>query len=292
MIHYKRVKNSMEEISIVRTNNLYVVYKNTASNQIPMQHYHDAYEIVFFINIDLEVFIKDTRYEIHNGDIIFINELDIHRFIYKETSTAYNRYLINFKKDYIFPILKAAGIECILDDLKESRYAHASTTLKERSELEFLFKSMLTAKNLYSGTLPNSFQEANLKSYLLLILIRIWHITKNNKKQNSMTKKGKLVKELIKFVDKNYMSEISLKMLEENFHLDRYHISHVFKDITDFSIIEYVQQRRVIEAQKMLKYSNKEIVDICFDCGFNNIQHFHRVFKKISGLTPNKYRKL
>jgi YesN/AraC family two-component response regulator len=81
-------------------------------------------------------------------------------------------------------------------------------------------------------------------------------------------------------------------LLEEKFYLNKFHISHVFKEITDFSVIEYVQQRRVIEAQKQLTYSQKKIIDICFDCGFNNIQHFHRVFKKITGVTPHKYRKL
>ena len=249
-------------------------------------------KLFFFIHIDLEVFIKDTRYEIHDGDIIFINEFDIHRFIYKNTSTAYNRYLINFKKDYIMPNLKAAGIECILNDLKDSRYTHAATTLKEKSELESLFKSMLIAKNSCSETLPKHVQDASLKSYLLLILIRIWQFIKDHKHQDSMSKKGKYVQEIIQFIDKNYMTAISLELLEEVFHMDRFHISHVFKDITDFSIIDYVQHRRVIEAQKMLRNSRSEIVDICFDCGFNSVQHFHRVFKKISGITPDKYRKL
>ncbi len=281
----------MENINIIRTNDLYAVYKNSASGQVPMQHYHDAYEIVFFISVDLEVFIKDTRYEIHDGDIIFINEFNIHRFIYKETSTSYNRYLINFKKDYLLPNLKATGIECILEDLKDSRSTHAATTLKEKSELEALFKAMIAAKNSCSETLPNHFKEAALKSYLMLILIHIWQLIKNYRTQNTMSKKGKFVQEIIQFIDKNYMTAISLELLEEKFHMDRFHISHVFKDITDFSIIEYVQQRRIIEAQKMLKDSKSEIVDICFDCGFNNIQHFYRVFKKISGITPDKYRK-
>lgn len=282
----------IDNITKANTDDFYAVFKNTAGGQIPIQHYHDSYEINFFINVSLEIFIKDARYEIHAGDVIFINEFDIHHFIYGSTSTFYNRYLINFKKDYILPNLKAAGIECVLDYLKDSKCTLATTNLKERNELEYLFKAIIHGNNSCPGTLSKNFKEATLKSYLVLILMRIWELIKNNKPKDIMNKKGKLIQDVIQFIDNNYMNEINLDLLEENFFLDKFHISHIFKEVTGFSIIEYVQQRRVIEAQKMLKNTSQDIIDICFDCGFNNIQHFYRVFKKISSITPDKYRKL
>lgn len=282
----------IENTNELNTDDFDALFKNTASDVISFQHYHDSYEIHFFINVNLEIFIKDTKYEVHDGDVIFINEFDIHRFIYNNTSTIYNRYLINFKKGYILPNLKAAGIECILDYLKDSKYTLAATTLKERTELESLFKAMIHANNSGSKTLSRNFKEATLKSYLLLILLRIWELVKNYEPKNSMNKKGRLVQGLIQFIDKNYMKAITLDLLEKKFFTDKFHISHTFKEITSFSIMEYVQQRRIIEAQRMLKNSTNEIIDICFDCGFNNIQHFYRVFKKISGITPDKYRNI
>lgn len=281
----------MKNIDIVKTNDLYTTYKSKTNRQIPMQHYHDSYEIVFFISGSLEVFIKDTRYEIHDGGIIFINEFDIHRFIYKDAPVSRNRYLLNFKKDYILPNLKAAGIDSILEDLKNSAYTLTTTTLKEKYELESLFKAIITMQASYSNSIPAPIQEAALKSCLMLILIKIWQLIKNRNPQDSINKKGKFVQEIIRFIDNNYMNPISLKLLEEEFHMNQFHIGHIFKEITDFSVIEYVQQRRIMESQKMLTETENEITGICFDCGFNTIQHFHRVFKKISGMTPDKYRK-
>jgi AraC-type DNA-binding domain-containing proteins len=283
-----------DNINLLRTDNFYAVYKNTANEFLSFQHYHNSYEIEFFlnINVNLEIFIRDMRYEIRSGDVIFINEFDIHHFIYNNNNTAYTRFVINFKKDYILPNLKAAGIEYILEYLNGSRYTHASTTLKERNELESLFKTMININDSNLGTLSKNFKEATLKSYLILILMRIWELIKNYKPQKSMSKKGKLAQDIIQYIDINYMSEVNLDLLEKAFFVDKYHLSHNFKEVTNFSIMEYVQHKRIIEAQKMLKYSEKEIIDICFDCGFNNIQHFHRVFKKISGMTPDKYRKL
>lgn len=48
--------------------------------------------------------------------------------------------------------------------------------------------------------------------------------------------------------------------------------------------MEYVQYRRVIEAQKLLKDTDNDIISVYYECGFNNVQHFYLVFKK--------YRKL
>ena len=53
-------------------------------------------------------------------------------------------------------------------------------------------------------------------------------------------------------------------------------------------IMEYVQHRRVIEAQKKLIETRNSIIDIYLDCGFSNAQHFHRIFKRLPGTTPSQ----
>jgi len=281
-----------ENMDLAKTHNFSAAYKTTASKLVTFQHYHDAYEIDFFINADLEIFIKDTKYKIHNGDIIFINEFDIHRFFYRDVTAEYNRYLINFKKEYILPNLEAAGIEHILDCLKDKKYTYAATTLKERIELESLFKSLINAYDSCSQTTSAKLSSAAVKSYLVLILIRIWEIISRYNPEINENKKSRLIQSIIQFIDTNYMTEITLDMLEERFYLSKFHISHIFKEVTGFSVLEYVQQRRIIEAQKMLMDPAHKIIDICFECGFKNIQNFYRVFKKISGITPDKYRKV
>ncbi|HHW49780.1 MAG TPA: helix-turn-helix transcriptional regulator [Clostridiaceae bacterium] len=87
------------------------------------------------------------------------------------------------------------------------------------------------------------------------------------------------------------MNPITLELLSKKFYLSKFYISRIFIEITGFSVFEYLQHRRIIEAQKMLKNSRKEIADICYDCGFNNIQYFYLVFKKMTRTAPYKYRK-
>jgi len=279
----------IEKADILRTDQFSITYKNTVN--IEFQHYHDSYEMCFFVSANMNIFLKNNKYEIHNGDLIFINEYDIHHFFGPNMNLPYSRYILNFKKNFIQPSLKAAGIEGILDQLRDFNYTHAATTLKERNELDVLFKSLLQSSSVNPDTLPANFKDAEIKAKLLQLLIRVWELLHKNKPEQKMSKKSIMVQKFIQFIDENYMNEISLDLLEAEFYTDKFHISHIFKETAGFTVMEYLQHRRVIEAQKMLKDTTNEITDISFDCGFNNIQHFYRVFKKISGVTPSNYRK-
>lgn len=272
------------------------VFSDSPSPKRPFQHYHDSCEICFYIKVNevkLENFIKDTKYEIHDGDIIFINQLDIHSSVYHNADATYQRYIINFTRQFIYNHLKSAGIEYILRELETSQY-HTGTSLKTRNKLEPLFKAIVLAQEQkISTTYTKQIKNATIESYLTLILIKVHSLITTFKPESRISKRDQLVRDMIQFIDYNYASDINLNLLSEEFYRDKYHLSHTFKEISGFSIMEYVQHRRIIEAQKMLrKDPDKKIIDTCFDCGFNNQQHFYRIFKKISGITPDKYRKL
>ena len=57
------------------------------------------------------------------------------------------------------------------------------------------------------------------------------------------------------------------------------------------SLVNYLQYKRILEAQKLLLNSDMPIIEIGMECGFTSVQHFYRVFKKITGLTPKEYKK-
>lgn len=280
-----------EKLEITRTEDFRISYSETKIDQtISVQHYHDSYEVAFFVKADLEIFIKDMKYTIQDGDLLFINQYDIHRIIYN-TTPQYSRYVINFKKKYILPLLKVLNIDNLLEWFVLKSYKKIHLNLKDMVELHSLFDSILKASNSDS-VLPSETNRAKIISNLLLVLIRINELLNIEKPLQELNSHDKLVKNIVEFIDANYMNDIDLSLLGNRFYTDKFYISHIFKQVTGFSVIEYVQYRRVIEAQKLLKDSNKDILDIYLDCGFNSVQHFYRVFKKISKISPHKYRKL
>jgi AraC-like DNA-binding protein len=243
------------------------------------QHFHDCCEVDYYLKADIKCFISDTHMEIHDGDILFIQAFDIHKFIYND-DVAYVRYNIHFKKSFIVDIINTLKLDNIDLLLCKSKSFKLTPTLQQRAEIENLLK--LYRKNIDSPALS--------KLYLITFLDMVNKIKELTMFTQQENHKDKVIKQVIELIDTNYMNPIYLQLLEQKLHLSKFYLSHIFKEVTHSTINQYIQLRRVIEAQKMLINTNKSIIDICYDCGFNNEQHFYRIFRKFSDLTPAKYR--
>lgn len=256
-------------------------------NGRPFEHYHGVYEIAFFIKAKVEIFVSDLKYEIRDGDVLFINAYDIHRVFY-HPDFHYIRYVIYFDKRWVRELLQAAGCPALLDDLERSPVKRFATDLKQRAWLTQLCGELLETWRL----LPPGRRTGHpgLKLNLTLLLVRIQEMKEAQKHQYKHDKKDRKIRSLIEYMDANYQSPLQLDNLEAFTGLNKYYLSHVFKQMTGLSIVEYLHYRRVTEAQKLLRQTDKPIADICFDCGFQSLQHFGRVFRRIAKLTPSQYR--
>ncbi len=68
------------------------------------------------------------------------------------------------------------------------------------------------------------------------------------------------------------------------------HFSHLFHKETGVPFTSFVQSRRIEEAKRLLAETDKTITEICFECGFNSLTHFNRVFRRGEGCSPTQYR--
>lgn len=243
---------------------------------------HDFYEIAFFIKANLQIFIKDAKYDICDGDLFFINKNELHHIFYNKAS-QYVRYVVHFKKVFIMEILKSLNLEYIFDYIEKTDYKKISINLKHIGSLETLFKPLTKKDSAYT--------DQKNKLNLALILINYYEELKKYQPVKETSKSYFQIMKIVQYIDADFSDKIDLDSLEKKFFLNKFYISHIFKNITGFSVMQYIQYRRVIEAQKLLKYSDKDIINVCYECGFNSIQDFYRVFKKVSGTTPSKYKK-
>lgn len=67
-------------------------------------------------------------------------------------------------------------------------------------------------------------------------------------------------------------------------------ISNVFSKIGAKTPLQYIQKRRILEAKRLLSYSNKQIQEIAFEIGFDDLQAFSRFFRNQIGVSPSTYR--
>ena len=92
------------------------------------------------------------------------------------------------------------------------------------------------------------------------------------------------------FISKNYMDELRLPELASLAGMSSSAFSRFFKLHTGRNISEYIIDLRLGYAARMLVDTAKSISEIGFDCGFNNLSNFNRIFKKKKGCSPSVFR--
>ena len=92
------------------------------------------------------------------------------------------------------------------------------------------------------------------------------------------------------YVHKNFMNKITLAEVSENAHISPSYFSKVFKDEMKCNFNTYLNQVRIQNSKKLLLDDSISLVDVAFLCGFEDQSYFSKVFKKITGMSPGKYR--
>lgn len=94
------------------------------------------------------------------------------------------------------------------------------------------------------------------------------------------------------YIDEHYMEAVKLQEVAEYVGLAPAYLSSLFKKQVGKSLVEYLTHIRIQNAKQLLMDKNRNIADISDEVGFVDVKYFIKRFKKVTGLTPNEYRKL
>ncbi|MGK0465479.1 response regulator transcription factor [Clostridium sp.] len=92
------------------------------------------------------------------------------------------------------------------------------------------------------------------------------------------------------YIEERYRENISLDEVAKYINLTPSYVSKLFKKKLGVNFNTYLTTRKINEAKRMLKEENENINEIAFIVGYNEPNYFCKVFKKIEGITPTKFR--
>lgn len=110
--------------------------------------------------------------------------------------------------------------------------------------------------------------------------------------KNHSTKNYSLpVQRAIIYIDENLRGDLSLSTLARIQSINASYLSTLFKKETGSTITDYVNQKRIQLATKMLGTTKLQVQTIAQHCGYQDINYFSKIFKKYTNMTPLEYRK-
>ena len=92
------------------------------------------------------------------------------------------------------------------------------------------------------------------------------------------------------YIGKHYQEEIKLKQLADMVGMTEVSFSRFFKLRTGKNLSDYIIDLRLGYATRLLVDSTMAVAEICYECGFNNLSNFNRIFKKKKGCSPKEFR--
>jgi len=98
------------------------------------------------------------------------------------------------------------------------------------------------------------------------------------------------IQKVMEYVNTNYMNRITLNDVSEHVSFSVSYLSRMFKEEKGISLTSYINEVRIRNAKMLIKLSDISLSQAAYLCGFDDQSYFSKVFKKMTGTTPGKYR--
>ena len=143
----------------------------------------------------------------------------------------------------------------------------------------------------YEMQSQDSLQREMLQMMLKRILILT---TRMYKEQNDWTKVKEpghdLIREYHFLVEKHFKNKHTVADYAEMLYKSPKTLSNLFKQMGSKSPLQYIKDRKMLEAKRLLAYTDKSTSEIGYELGFADVQSFSRFFKKESGQSPSVFQ--
>ena len=249
-------------------------------------HWHTELEFVYIESGTVTFWIGEKRFVLSEGNGVFINSKILHRFhssdgavipnflcmpcfISPEDSLIYSKYIQPIiSSSLIFQVFyKEVFWQAeVLENIKRIISVQNQRTVRE-----------LATSALMQEIWLNLYEHINIKNT-------------NTDSTSSASSQARL-QLMMQYIHQNYRSNISLDNISDYVMLSKSTVLNYFRKYLHTTPINYLITYRLNEAAILLRKTEKKILTISNETGFNNVDYFCKLFKKRYHLTPTEYRK-
>lgn len=257
----------------------------SADCNMKFQHFHPFYELCIPLYPNMIHFIEGIPYEVHAFDVIAISPTKLHKTQYPNGKTC-RRLIIQFNMPAHVPGLSNEYEQLLGIFNQEVPIFRFDFELQRRLFGKINDIYLLAAKE---DPMRNLMIHQKFVEFLMLLFLnRNGNIYKKETVLSDLEQK---IYTVAGCIHAHYPENLSLEMLAETHNISASYLSHRFKDVTGFSVTDYIQMTRIRNVQALLINSDIPVTEIPARCGFNSFSQFNRVFRKHIGICPSQYRK-
>lgn len=252
-------------------------------------HYHPQYELIYISRSSGIRFVGDSVSQFYPGDLVLVGPYLPHlwrndpSFYAEDSNQTVETIILKFTKEFIgegtFNLPEFSDVDKLL----------------EKSKLGVNFGNEIgnsLGKELIGiMDLPPAIQSIRLLEVLYKLSQTADKAVLSSTDMRQYTSdNSQRIDAVIKYISSNYANYITLEDVAEVACMTTNSFCRFFKNTTNKSFTEFLNEVRIRNASRMLAQDSFLISDICYSVGYKSITNFNRQFKKIIGSTPKQYQ--
>ena len=276
------MKLQLEEVGTTGSSSFRVLVNPNLSDLF-FWHFHPELELVFIDGTSGNRQVGEHISVFHDRDLVLIGSNIPHLNFDYGVKGPYEKIVLHLKPDFL---------------------DHALTSTPELSGIGKLFKQSsygisfgTHSMDLVGERLKRLHQMSEFDRFIeVLGIFEI--LSKADDQQllhqqpvrtNFGVKEKKRLDTIYRFIGDNYQNSIDIQEVAEMSNLTKEAFCRYFKKMTKLTFTQFVNHYRIDIAKKLLLQGNT-ISEVCFQCGFESLSYFNRVFKKVTGTSPTGFR--
>ena len=280
------MKIQLENISR-DVNSSFRLLLNPKLNDLFYWHFHPEYELVYIENADGTRHVGEHISPYYGSDLVLIGSNIPHLNFDYGVKTACEKVVLqihpDFKQQTFAQLPELNAINRLFERAQYGIAFHGVT--KEKIGQRLMKFRHLQPFDQFVAALTIFQLLAKSEDYILLH--QQPYLNQYSQKEQER------IRQIYAYIDQNYQRKITLDEVAALCNLGKEAFCRYFKKATGNTFIEFLNQYRISQAKRLL-LMDKNVSETCFNCGFESLSYFNRIFKKVTGKNPStfKYRHL
>lgn len=243
------------------------------SPKVPFPHKHNFYFLMYVTAGSGWHEIDFTKHRVHSGAVYFMEPSQVHAW---HLSPEARGIIIEFQS---FNVFLESGEFNFLENILQKIPAYQNQKMDKT--LQIFFEQALTDYEKKS-----LFFEGKTKALLTYLMLNLGL----QKVDKALHKNNEFIKNFTDLLEKHYQRSGELSFYAKKMNAEDKSFSEKLKRLTGKSFRHHYQDRLILEAKRLLAYSNFTVAEIAIKLGFLDLNYFSRLFKKITATTPTDFR--
>jgi hypothetical protein len=276
------MKAILEDIKSNQGNSSFYVFRYQVPYFQFKWHYHPEFELTYIVKGNGYRIVGNSYEPFADGDLVLLGSNLPHTWSGKANGDSdSDAIVIQFSSEFISPFLELSESQLIKKMLENSSRG-----------IRFDQDEKLISKIVDLTESQGIDRIINLISILDQLSKKQNRLIAPNTFHNVVSKKSEVrINKVCLFIQNNFQNKIYLKEIADLIYLTESNFCKFFKRATGKTYSDYLNEIRINEASRLLIQTDKTVSQIAFNCGFETLSYFNRVFLNKKGMTPSIYRK-